>query len=159
MQRPIHSPRDSAFCGGLYSGGSFCYEAQLILREEIGLVRSSTPLSPDGALDDPWTSREHTVIDLGDDVFTRGRPHPMIDHRLRNERIMTEAADPEVAVILFDAVLGYGAHVDPAGIMAPVLREARGDGRGSRTGACLRWQRLRHRTGPPGTRRAGSRTA
>ncbi len=113
------------FLRGLYSGGTLCYEAQLILREKIGLVRSSTPLSPEGVLDDPWTSREHTVIDLGDDVFTRGRPHPMIDHRLRNERIMTEAADPEVAVILFDAVLGYGTHMDPAGIMAPVIREAR----------------------------------
>jgi hypothetical protein len=74
---------------------------------------------------DVWKSREHTIVDLGDDVFTRGRPHPMIDHRLRNERLLAEAADPEVAVILFDVVLGYGAHPDPAAEMIPALAKAR----------------------------------
>ena len=67
----------------------------------------------------------HVLIDLGDDEFTRGRPHPMIDLRLRNERILTEARDPEVAVILLDVVLGYGAHPDPAAELAPVLAKAR----------------------------------
>ena len=61
-------------------------------------------------------------MDLGDDVFTRGRPHPMIDHRLRNERIVREAGDPEMAVILLDVVLGFGSHPDPG----------RGDGAGDR---------------------------
>jgi hypothetical protein len=75
-------------------------------------------------LDDPFKSRGHTVIDLGDDVFTRGRPHPMIDHRLRNERLLEEAADPAVAVILFDVVLGYGSHADPAAEMRPALLKA-----------------------------------
>ncbi len=65
------------------------------------------------------------MIDLGDDFFTRGRPHPMIDHRVRNERILKEAKDPEVAVVLLDIVLGYGAHPDPAGEMAPVIQKAR----------------------------------
>ena len=65
------------------------------------------------------------VIDLGDDVFTRGRPHPMIDHRLRNERIVKEAADPETAVLLLDVVLGYGSHMDPAEEIAPALRAAK----------------------------------
>ena len=65
------------------------------------------------------------MVDLGDDVFTRGRPHPMIDHRLRNERMLEEAADPEVAVILFDVVLGYGSHPDPAAEMIPTLPKAR----------------------------------
>jgi FdrA protein len=49
----------------------------------------------------------------------------MIDHRLRNERLLAEAADPEVAVILFDVVLGYGSHADPAAEMAPALAGAR----------------------------------
>ena len=35
-----------------------------------------------------------------------------------------EAADPEVAVILMDVVLGYGSHPDPAGEMAPAIRKA-----------------------------------
>jgi hypothetical protein len=50
----------------------------------------------------------------------------MIDHRLRNERILKEAADPQVAVILLDIVLGYGSHPDPAGELAPVLHQATG---------------------------------
>ena len=49
----------------------------------------------------------------------------MIDHRLRNERIATEAADPETAVILLDVVLGYGSHMDPAGEIVPVIVAAR----------------------------------
>jgi FdrA protein len=81
-------------------------------------------VDPQRRLKDVWKSRENTLIDLGDDVFTRGRPHPMIDHRLRNERLLEEAADPGVAVILMDVVLGYGAHPDPAGEMAPALRKA-----------------------------------
>ncbi|NQV57568.1 MAG: acyl-CoA synthetase FdrA [Rhodospirillales bacterium] len=102
---------------GLYSGGTFAYEAMTILEPALGIVHSSSPLNPDGLLDDPWRSQGHTVVDLGDDIFTRGRPHPMIDHRLRNERIITEAEDPETAIILLDVVLGYGAHNDPAGEM------------------------------------------
>jgi FdrA protein len=109
---------------GLYSGGTFCYEASLLLGEALGRVWSNAPVKAADKIADVWKSREHTLIDLGDDVFTRGRPHPMIDHRLRNERIVAEAADPEVAVILFDVVLGYGAHPDPAAEMVPAIKAA-----------------------------------
>jgi FdrA protein len=102
---------------GLFSGGTFCYEAAAIL----GDVWSNAPVDPKRAIPDPWKSREHTLVDLGDDVFTRGRPHPMIDLRLRNDRIVEEAADAEVAVILLDVVLGYGSHPDPAAEIVPVL--------------------------------------
>lgn len=98
LPRPARSAR--RVCG-LFSGGTFCYEAELVL------------------------GPGHELIDLGDDKYTRGRPHPMIDHRLRNERIVAAANDPEVAVILLDVVLGYGAHPDPAGEMAGALRAAR----------------------------------
>ncbi len=109
---------------GLYSGGTFCYEALLLLSEALGRVASNTPLEPDCRLADVWRSEGHTAIDLGDDVFTRGRPHPMIDQTLRIERIQKEAADPEVAVILLDVVLGYGAHADPAAELGPALQQA-----------------------------------
>jgi len=109
---------------GLYSGGTFCYEASMLLGGALGRVWSNAPVDAADRIDDVWHSREHTVIDLGDDVFTRGRPHPMIDHRLRNERFVAEAADPEVAVILFDVVLGHGAHPDPAREMAPAIKAA-----------------------------------
>lgn len=110
---------------GLYSGGTFCYEAALLLGETLGRVWSNTPLRPEDELEDAWKSTGHTVIDLGDDAFTRGRPHPMIDHRLRNERIARETRDPEVAVILLDVVLGYGSHPDPAAEMVPAILAAR----------------------------------
>jgi FdrA protein len=110
---------------GLYSGGTFCYETLLLLTEALGPISSNTPLEPERMLADVWRSERHTVIDLGDDAFTRGRPHPMIDQTLRRERILQEAADPEVAVILFDVVLGYGAHPDPASELAATLEEAR----------------------------------
>ena len=70
-------------------------------------------------------SREHTAIDLGADEFTVGRPHPMIDFAARLERLAQEARDPAVAAIVLDVVLGYGAHADPAGALAPAVRAAR----------------------------------
>jgi succinyl-CoA synthetase alpha subunit len=110
---------------GLYSGGTFCYEASLLLGETLSPVYSNTPVGRALRLEDVWRSQANTLVDLGDDVFTRGRPHPMIDHRLRNERIAKEAADPETAVILLDVVLGYGSHMDPAGEIVPVIVAAR----------------------------------
>lgn len=111
---------------GLYSGGTFCTEAQLIWKQ-LGLrTWSNVPLDKADALPNPkQASREHSVIDLGDDEFTVGRPHPMIDQAARIERLLKEAADPEVAVIVLDVVLGYGAHADPAGALAPGIREAK----------------------------------
>jgi FdrA protein len=117
--------RGQRFVRGLFSGGTFCYEASLLLGEALGQVWSNAPVRHEDELDDVFKSRGHTVIDLGDDVFTRGRPHPMIDHRLRNERMVREAGDPEVAVILFDVVLGYGSHPDPAAEMVPAIAAAR----------------------------------
>jgi FdrA protein len=119
---PVKVPRmkfkkGQRYIRGLFSGGTFCYEASALLGE----VWSNAPVDPKRAIEDPWKSREHTLIDLGDDVFTRGRPHPMIDLRLRNERMLQEAADPQVAVILLDVVLGYGSHPDPAAELVPVL--------------------------------------
>ena len=109
---------------GLYCGGTFCYEASLLLSEHLSPVYSNTPAGAAKPLADVWRSQAHTLIDLGDDVFTRGRPHPMIDHRLRNKRIAIEARDPETAVLLLDVVLGYGSHPDPAAEMAPAVAAA-----------------------------------
>jgi hypothetical protein len=67
----------------------------------------------------------HRIVDLGDDAFTLGRPHPMIDGAVRREWIEREAADPATAVVLLDVVLGYGAHPDPAGELVPALEAAR----------------------------------
>ena len=91
---------------GLFSGGSLAGEAKLVLKRFRG------PAAHD------------VVLDLGDDEYTVGRPHPMIDPRLRNDQIVAAAADPAVAVILLDVVLGYGSNPDPAGALVPAIREA-----------------------------------
>jgi len=115
---------DQKYIRGLYSGGTFCYEAQLLMNGELDAVWSTTPLEKKFSLNNPLKSTGHTVIDLGDDFFTQGRPHPMIDQRSRRERLLQEASDPECAVILFDVVLGYGAHDNPAEELAETMAEA-----------------------------------
>jgi FdrA protein len=109
---------------GLYSGGTYCTEAQLVWRRAGISAWSNAPLEKRYALPHGAPSRDHTAIDLGADEFTVGRPHPMIDFEGRIERLAAEARDPTVAAIVLDVVLGYGAHADPAGALAPAIREA-----------------------------------
>jgi len=112
---------------GLFAGGTLCDEAMVIASERLGPVRSNIPLRPEWALP-PWPVARlpagHTMIDFGDDELTAGRPHPMIDQTLRLERLAAAAADPQVAVIQLDVVLGHGAHPDPAAGLAPVIAAA-----------------------------------
>lgn len=117
------------FVRGIFCGGTFCYEAQLICQAEGIRAWSNTPVSGNALLDDIRTSREHTLVDMGDDAFTQGRPHPMIDPTLRNERIERDAADPQTAVLLVDVVLGYGSAADPATRLLEALGRARGAAR------------------------------
>jgi FdrA protein len=112
------------FVRGVYSGGTLAYEALALLRGKLG---ESAPL----ALGD---GDGHRVTDLGEDRFTVGRPHPMIDGTLRREWIAREARDPATAVLLLDVVLGYGAHPDPAGELIPAIEAAVVDARTSRRG-------------------------
>ena len=110
---------------GLYSGGTLADEALLILQGVVGDCYSNTPLKPELKLEDAKKSAGHCLVDLGDDEFTRGRPHPMIDYTLRRERIIQEAEDAETAVVLLDVVLGYGSHPDPARELVPAIEKAR----------------------------------
>jgi FdrA protein len=108
---------------GLFSGGTLCDETVLLWSQYVSPVWSNRPRSPDHKLSDVHQSRGHCALDLGEEEFTVGRPHPMIDQDLRIRRIMSEARDAEVALIQLDVVLGYGAHPDPAGELAPVIAE------------------------------------
>jgi FdrA protein len=110
---------------GLFTGGSLADEAMGLLRARLGGIHSNTPLEPGLRLADSRRSVEHTVVDLGDDEFTNGRPHPMIDPSTRDERLAAELTDPEVAVVLCDVVLGYGVHPDPGGDLTAAVRRAR----------------------------------
>ena len=106
---------------GLFSGGTLAYEAMTIVSRHIGPVFSNTPLDPSWAL--PAPSDAHVCLDLGEEEFTRGRPHPMIDPEARLELLRDQASDPTVAVVLLDVVIGDGAHPDPAAMLAPAAAE------------------------------------
>jgi FdrA protein len=118
---------------GIFSGGTFCFEAQLIHAAAGFSAFSNTPTTGNQTLEQVGQSRENTIIDMGDDEFTQGRPHPMIDPSLRDARIRQEAGDPSTAVILFDVVLGYGSAADPTagliGAIGTASAKARGEGR------------------------------
>jgi succinyl-CoA synthetase alpha subunit len=122
------------FVRGLYSGGTLAHETLLIFKELMGEAYSNTPLSAEFELGDPNVSKGNSVVDLGDEFFTAGRAHPMIDPTLRRLRITQEAKDPGVALILLDIVLGYGSSPDPGGALTGAIRDtidgARGKARG-----------------------------
>lgn len=113
---------------GLFSGGTLCYEALVILSGILGPVYSNTPIRKGWGL--PAPDGAHVCLDLGEEEYTKGRPHPMIDPEARIEHLRVEGARPDVAVVLLDVVLGYGAHDDPAGRLAPVCADIRAGGAG-----------------------------
>ncbi len=116
--------RGQRYVRGLYTGGTLTYESMVILGDTIGPIYSNAPLREEYRLLDSNRSIKHTLIDMGEEEFTHGRPHPMIDPTLRSMRIVEEAKDPETAVILLDFVLGYGAHPDPVGGHVDAIKEA-----------------------------------
>jgi hypothetical protein len=105
---------EQRFVRGLYSGGTLAWEALALLRAKFGDVPGELGGTRPG----------HRVVDLGEDAFTVGRPHPMLDGRTRREWIEREVRDPSLAVLLLDVVLGHGAHPDPAGELLPAISAA-----------------------------------
>lgn len=110
---------------GLFSGGTLVAEAQVVWRDMGLRVTSNVPLNEALHVRDATRCEGHCALDLGEEEFTVGRPHPMIDHDLRVRRIAQEGADPQVAALVLDVVLGYGAHADPAGVLGPAIHRAR----------------------------------
>ncbi|WP_127957957.1 acyl-CoA synthetase FdrA [Serratia microhaemolytica] len=123
QQASAQLPADRRAIRGVFAGGTFCYEAQLLCQQQGFMATSNTPVKGNLRLEDIWHSFGHTLIDMGDDDFTRGRPHPMIDPTLRNQRIAAELNDADTAVVLFDLVLGYGAAAEPATELLDVLKQ------------------------------------
>ena len=109
---------------GLYTGGTLAYEAIIILNHMIGNVYSNAPLKTNLKLPDSCQSLKDSILDLGEGEFTLGRAHPMIDPTVRQLRLIEEAKDPEVSVIMLDVMLGYGSHSDPAGAMCDSISKA-----------------------------------
>jgi FdrA protein len=122
---------------GLFAGGTLCDEAMVIASSLLGPVYSNIPLQPEWRLDPRVPGAGHIMIDYGDDKLTAGRPHPMIDQRLRLDRLAAEAGDPNVGVILLDVVLGHGAHPDPASELAAAISAAQAGREGPAPGRDL----------------------
>ncbi len=110
---------------GLFCGGTTGQEALALLSREKLEIRSNLQKDKTLRITGTQCVSGHVILDLGDDAFTVGRPHPMIEPVLRNERLHLEMQDSEVGVLLFDCLLGYGSHEDPAGILAEGVRSSR----------------------------------
>jgi FdrA protein len=124
-QRPTSaSGSATGFVRGLFSGGTLAYEAMLGFQAFLSPLFSNVPIVETQRLENPLVGRENTIIDLGEDEFTQGRLHPMMDNELRLRRFAQEAEDTDVAAIVLDVVLGEGAHPDPASELAPAVKQA-----------------------------------
>ena len=117
--------KDQKYIRGLFSGGSLCDEAIDVFRRYSLEIYSNVETSKKWSLKNSQISRKHSCIDMGEEEFTRSRPHPMIDLSLRQERIQREANDANVAVILLDLVIGYGSHDNPAVGLAETIQKAK----------------------------------
>lgn len=115
----VSVPKGRTGIRGLYSGGTLAAETQLILLDAGLKVASNAAVPGAGSLSDAGDM--HKIIDLGDDEYTQGRPHPMIDPEIRRDPLAAALADSTVDVVLIDIVIGYGAHPDPAGQLAEML--------------------------------------
>ncbi|HWR24582.1 MAG TPA: acyl-CoA synthetase FdrA [Feifaniaceae bacterium] len=116
---------EQRYVRGIFGGGTVCDEAMVTFRSLKIPIRSNIPLSKEEALLDIHRSEGNTFLDMGDDYFTRGKPHPMIEPSLRNRRVVADALLPDTAAMLLDVELGYGSHPDPAGVLLEAVREAK----------------------------------
>ena len=105
-------PRRDGALLGLYSGGTLAYEAATILEPALGRIGGN---AGDGGREG------HRIFDLGEEEYTQGRPHPMVDLEVRRRMLIEAAADDRVGCVLLDVVTGHGSHADPAGGLAEPL--------------------------------------
>ncbi|EIY0868619.1 acyl-CoA synthetase FdrA, partial [Escherichia coli] len=118
-RRNAIAPVSSGFICGLYTGGTLAAEAAGLLAGHLGVEADDT--HQHGMMLD---ADSHQIIDLGDDFYTVGRPHPMIDPTLRNQLIADLGAKPQVRVLLLDVVIGFGATADPAASLVSAWQKA-----------------------------------
>jgi FdrA protein len=119
----IDVPEGKSLIQGLFSGGTLCAEAQVVLAAAHTPVQSNAPIP---GVNQITTGEDcHIILDLGDDQYTQGKPHPMIDPSVRDDIIIAALGNDKVGVVLLDVVIGYGAHNDPAGHLAEIVQAHR----------------------------------
>ena len=116
---------EQKYVRALFTGGTFADEANVILSSFFDRIYAYPSYGKALSLENPLKSMEHCIVDLGDDLFTKGKLHPMIDPMPRIQRIAKELEDRHIRVFLMDVVLGYGAHPDPGGILAKMISDAK----------------------------------
>jgi succinyl-CoA synthetase alpha subunit len=120
---------EQRYLRGVFAGGTFCYQSQAILSKAGLALQSNTPLPGMRDLQDPGVSQEHSMVDMGAEMFVAGRPHPMIDATLRKQRIAREGIDHTVALLLLDFVLGAISSRNPVGDLLDAIGEAKSHAR------------------------------
>jgi FdrA protein len=116
---------EQKYLRGIFAGGTFCYQSQQIFRDAGITVYSNAPVESKHKLEDSDCSRGHTIVDMGADEYTVGKPHPMIDGTLRKQRILAESREAQTAVLLLDFILGYNASMEPVGELLDAIDEAK----------------------------------
>lgn len=123
-QEAVAMSKEQKYVRGLFCGGTFCEEAMVTMKNIIGDIYSNAPLKKEFKLVSSTVSVKNSVVDYGDEEFTMGRPHPVIDTEPRGLGILREAEDPETAVILLDFILGPAVNSDPVGSVIDKIKEA-----------------------------------
>lgn len=116
--------KEQKFVRGFFAGGTLCYESKIILEQMIGKVYSNLSSGDAYSITGNAPSKENTLIDFGEEEFTSARPHPIIDPLLRKNRILEEANDPNVGVIIIDIICGINAAKNTMAFHAETTKKA-----------------------------------
>jgi len=117
--------KEQRYFRGLFCGGTLCAEALSVLRDNFDNIKSNAAKKENEKLENIRVYSGNVLLDLGEDEFTVGKPHPMIEPALRLDNIVKQAKDETVGVILLDFELGYGSHDSPVGITIDAIKEAK----------------------------------
>ncbi len=113
-------PEEKKTIKAYYSGGTLANEAAMLIKDALDV--KVPPEDIEGYM---LQLDGNVVVDLGDDAYTQGKPHPMIDPAKRIECMQDAIDDESTGVILLDIMLGYGSHPDMAGALLPSIIELR----------------------------------
>lgn len=91
---------------GLYCGGTLAQETSILLGEKL---ENKIINHKNGIM---FENENIKIIDLGDDFYTKGKPHPMIDPSIRIEVLEKEINRYDLIVL--DNVIGYGSNLKMA---------------------------------------------
>lgn len=112
----FYKAEDKKTIKAYYSGGTLAGEAAMLIKDALDMK-----IPPEKAEGFMLKTGGHIVVDLGDDVYTQGKPHPMIDPAKRIECMQEAVDDESTGAILLDIMLGYGSHEDMAGVLLPTI--------------------------------------